>query len=471
MTTENRRKEGQEAKTEESERNFVQPLNSAMVDKAEREESLLPNNQRYSYTPGIEGVVNDYNIQEATKAVIRNKGAAGVDGVTTEEIKGVLQKQWPKVKQDILEGRYRPNPVRRVEIPKPDGNGVRKLGIPTVMDRIIQQAIYQELVSTFEAMFSDNSYGFRPRRNAQQAILKAQEYIREGYEWVVDIDLEKFFDKVNHDILMSRVARKVKDKRILLLIRRYLQAGVLEDGLIHCTEEGTPQGGPLSPLLSNIMLDDFDKELEKRGLRFVRYADDCNIYVKTEIAGQRVMRSTIKFLITKLKLKVNNQKSAVAQPWGRKFLGFTFTSGKEPGRIAVHESRVKRLKDKIRGLTKKMRGKKVTDSIQKLFIPITRGWANYFSIAEARKVFINIDGWIRRKIRGILWRQWKKPRTRYKKLVELGLKEHSARRWAYSSKGPWRMARTYGMHKALSNSEIESMGYIPMITLVCARSQ
>lgn len=471
MTTENRRKEDKEAKTEESGRNSVQSLNSAMVDKAERDESNLPDNQRYIHIPKIEGVVSDYNIQEATKAVIRNRGAAGVDGVTTEEIKGILKKEWPRIKQDILEGKYRPNPVRRVEIPKPDGSGVRKLGIPTVMDRIIQQAIYQELVFTFEATFSENSYGFRLGRNAQQAVLKAQGYIREGCEWVVDIDLEKFFDKVNHDILMARVARKVKDKKILLLIRRYLQAGVLENGLVQITEEGTPQGGPLSPLLSNIMLDDFDKELEKRGLRFARYADDCNIYVKTEIAGHRVMKSVIKFLTTKLKLKVNEQKSAVAQPWDRKFLGFTFTKGKEPGRIAVHESRVKRLKDKIRGLTKKMRGSKVTDIIRRFIMPITRGWANYFSITEVQSIFACLDGWIRRKIRGILWRQWKKPRTRCKKLIEFGLKEQSARSWAYSSKGPWRMARTYGMQRAISNKVIESMGYIPMMTLVCARSQ
>jgi RNA-directed DNA polymerase len=404
------------------------------------------------------------------KAVTRNKGAPGVDGVTTEEIKGVLQKEWPKIKQDILDGKYHPSPVRRVEIPKPDGSGVRKLGIPTVMDRIIQQAIYQELVFTFETTFSENSYGFRIGRRAQQAVLKAKSYIQEGYEWVVDIDLEKFFDKVNHDILMARVARKVKDKKILLLIRRYLQAGVLENGLLQATEEGTPQGGPLSPLLSNIMLDDFDKELEMRGLRFARYADDCNIYVKTEIAGQRVMKSVIKFLTTKLKLKVNEQKSAIAQPWDRKFLGFTFTKGKEPGKIAVHESRVKRLKDKIRGLTKKMRGKNLSESIRKMIMPITRGWANYFGIAEEQGVFESIDGWIRRKIRGIQWRQWKKPKTRFKKLIALGIKEHTAKRHAYSSKGPWRMASSYCMHKGLSNSIIESMGYIPMMKIVCARS-
>jgi len=469
MTAENHRKEEQEAKTKEAGRNSVNPSNSVMADKAKKEESILPNN-RYTHVPKIERLVDDYNIQKAVKAVTRNKGAPGVDGVTTEEINGLMEKEWPRIKQEILDGKYRPSPVRRVEIPKPDGSGVRKLGIPTVMDRIIQQAIYQELMFTFEAIFSGNSYGFRPYRNAQQAVLKAQSYIHEGYEWVVDIDLEKFFDRVNHDILMARVARKVRDKKILLLIRKYLQAGVLENGLIQSTEEGTPQGGPLSPLLSNIMLDDFDKELEKRGLRFARYADDCNIYVKTEIAGQRVMKSVIKFLTTKLKLKVNEQKSAVAQPWDRKFLGFTFTNGKKPGGIAIHESRVKRLKDKIRNLTKKMRGSKITYSIQKLIMPITRGWANYFSIAEDRSIFEKLDGWLRRKIRGIAWIQWKRPRTRCKKMIDLGLKEHTARKWACSSKGPWRMAKTYCMQRTLSNRVLESMGYIPMMALVCARS-
>lgn len=467
MTTGNRRNK---AKTGLAERNSEQVLNSAMVDKAKREESILPDSQRYIHIPKIEGVVSDYNLQEATKAVIRNKGAPGVDGITTEEITEVLKIQWPKIKHDILNGIYRPTPVRSVEISKPDGNGVRKLGIPTVLDRIIQQAIYQEIVHIFESTFSDNSYGFRIGRRAQQAVLKAQTYIKEGCKWVVDIDLEKFFDRVNHDMLMARVARKVKDKKLLLLIRRYLQAGVMEDGLLQLTEEGTPQGGPLSPLLSNIMLDDFDKELERRGLRFARYADDCNIYVKTETAGQRVMKSAIKYLTTKLKLKVNEQKSAVARPWERKFLGFTFGKEKEFGKIKIHESRVKRLKDKIKGLTKKMRGNNVSKSIRKAIMPITRGWANYFGIAEVQWPFENLDGWIRRKIRAIFWKQWKNPRTRCKRLMALGLKRDKAKDWANSSKGPWRMAITAGMHKALSNNVIKSMGYIPMMTLVGARS-
>lgn len=472
MTTNNRRKEEKpKAETGEEEESSLPLLNSAIVDKAERTTSLLPSNPYDTHIATIEGVTEDSNIQKAIEAVKRNKGAPGIDGITTEEIKEVMHKKWPKIKQDILDGKYLPSPVRRVDIPKPDGKGVRQLGIPTVMDRIIQQAIHQELVAVFDPTFSQYSYGFRPNRSAGQAVLQAQTYIQEGCTWVVDIDLEKFFDKVNHDMLMARVARRVKDKKILLLIRRYLQAGIMEDGLVKVTEEGTPQGGPLSPLLSNIMLDDFDKELEKRKLRFSRYADDCNIYVKTERAGKRVMEAAVRYLTNKLKLKVNEQKSAVDNPWNRRFLGFTFKAGKEPHRIVVHESRVKRFKDKVRGLTKKMRGNKLTDSIRKRLMPLTRGWANYFGIADEKGIFESLDGWIRRKIRAILWRQWKKPRTRYKRLVELGLKEHTAKKNAYSSKGPWRMARTYCMHKGVSNGVIEAMGYISMMKIVQVRSQ
>ncbi len=467
MTTDNRRKvERFTAQAEDSRESLVPLPNSAMVDKAERETSFLPSGQYDTYSATMEGVVDDINIQEAVKAVISNKGAPGIDGITTEEIKKVMREQWPKIKQDLLEGKYCPQPVRRVEIPKLDGNGVRQLGIPTVMDRIIQQAIHQELVPVFEPIFSQSSHGFRPNRSAHQAVLQAQTYIQEGCEWVVDIDLEKFFDRVNHDMLMARVARRVKDKKILLLIRRFLQAGVMEEGLVKPTEEGTPQGGPLSPLLSNIMLDDFDKELEKRGLRFARYADDCNIYVKSEKAGKRVMEATVRYLTEKLKLKVNQQKSAVDNPWNRKFLGFTFTRGKDPNRIAMHESRIKRFKDKIKGITKKMRGSKLTESIRKRLMPITRGWANYFGLSGDRSIFELLDGWIRRKIRDILWRQWKTPRTRAKRLITLGLKEHTAWKMAYANKGPWRMAKTNGVHRAVSNGVIEAMGYVPMINIV-----
>jgi len=471
MTTDNRRKEEKsEAKAEELRECLIPLPNGAVVDKAGKEESFLPGGQQSSNV-SIECVVGDQNIRAALAAVKSNKGAPGVDGIAVGEIDEVMRKQWPTIKQKILEGTYCPLPVRRVHIPKPDGNGTRQLGVPTVMDRIIQQAIYQVIMPVFDLTFSEQSFGFRPGRSAHQAVLQAQRYIQEGYAWVVDIDLEKFFDRVNHDMLMARVARQVKDKKILLLIRRFLQAGVMEDGLVQATEEGTPQGGPLSPLLSNIILDDFDKELKKRGLRHVRYADDCNIYVKSERAGLRVMESAVKYITDRLKLKVNQEKSAVDNPWNRKFLGFTFTKGKEPGRIVVHESRVKRFKDKIRGLSKEMRGRNIRDSIQRLIMPITRGWVNYFGISEERNLFGTLDGWIRRRVREVLWRQWKKPRTRRKRLIELGLKEAEARKVAYSSKGPWRMARTHAMNRVLRNWVIEEMGYIPMAKIAGARSQ
>ncbi len=465
MTADNRRKEEEsKAKTENSKESFVPFPNRAMADKTEMEQTFLPSSR--DYIAKIENVISDWNMQEAIRAVKSNKGAPGIDGITTEQIEKDMQKQWPAIKQQILEGKYKPKPVRRVEIPKPDG-GMRQLGIPTVLDRIIQQALHQELRYVFEPHFSKNSYGFRPYRNAQQAVLQAQKYIQEGCHWVVDIDLEKFFDKVNHDMLMARVARRVKDKKILLLIRRYLQSGVMEEGLVKPTEEGTPQGGPLSPLLSNIMLDDFDRELEKRGLQFVRYADDANIYVKSEKAGKRVMVATARYLTKRLKLRVNQQKSAVDNPWNRKFLGFTFTKDKK---IAVHKSRVKRLKDKIRDLGKKMRGQEITHSIHKQVMPITRGWANYFGIAEEQSIFGSLDGWIRRRIRAILWRQWKNHPTRKKRLVALGLKEGTARRYAYSGKGPWRMAKSFGMHQAVTNRVIEKLGYIPMMKVIQTRS-
>ncbi len=471
MTTDNRRKEEQsEAKTKDSRESLVPLSNGVMVDKAGKEESFLSDSSKGPLVT-IEQILGSWNIWVALAAVKRNKGAPGVDGISVDEIDEVMLRQWPAIKQKILDGRYRPSPVRRVNIPKPDGKGIRQLGIPTVMDRIIQQAIYQGILPLFDPTFSENSYGFRPSRSAHQAVLQAQKYIHEGCEWVVDIDLEKFFDRVNHDMLMARVARRVKDKKILLLIRRFLQAGVMEDGLVQSTEEGTPQGGPLSPLLSNIMLDDFDRELQGRGLRFVRYADDCNIYVKSERAGQRVMASTVRYLEGKLKLKVNQQKSAVDNPWNRKFLGFTFTKGKEPGWIKVHESRIQRFKDKIRGLSKKMRGKNITDCIKKFIMPITRGWVNYFGIVEAKSIFRTLDGWIRRRIRDALWRQWKKPRTRRKRLMALGLRGAQAREAVYGSKGPWRMAKTYAVHRALANWVIEKMGYISMESMVRVRSQ
>ena len=469
MTANNsRREEESKAKTQNQGRSPVPLLNGIVADKAEKDTSFLTSNYD-GYIATIEDVIDELNIQRALKAVISNKGASGIDGITTDKIQSVMNQKWLQIRQEILDGTYKPSPVKRVEIPKPDGNGVRQLGIPTTMDRVIQQAIHQILTPVFEPLFSEHSYGFRPNRSAHQAVLQAHEYIQSGYEWVVDIDLEKFFDRVNHDMLMARVARHVKDKKLLLLIRRYLQAGIMEGGLVKQTEEGTPQGGPLSPLLSNIMLDDFDKELEKRGLRFARYADDCNIYVRTERAGKRVMETAVRYLIEKLKLKVNQQKSAVDNPWNRKFLGFTFTKEKKGNRIAVHESRTKRFKGKVRELTKKLRGSNITDTIRKVLRPITTGWANYFGITGKPEIFKALDGWIRRKIRAALWRQWKTPGTRYKRLKTLELKEDTARRTAYGHKGPWRMAKTPGMHRALSNRVIEEMGNVSMSQVVARK--
>lgn len=427
--------------------------------------------QDYSCIPKIERLVSDWNIREAAGAVKANRGAPGIDGMTTEEIDSFIENKWPVVKEAILSGTYSPQAVRRVEIPKPDGSGVRELGIPTVQDRIIQQAILQEIVYAFEPTFSEYSYGFRPGRSAHQAVKQAQEYLKEGYEWVVDIDLEKFFDRVNHDMLMARIARVIKDKKILLLIRSYLKAGVMKDGLVKPSEEGTPQGGPLSPILSNILLTDFDKELERRGHKFCRYADDCNIYVKTEVAGHRVMQSLINFLTKRLKLKVNLIKSAVDKPWNRKFLGFSFTQGKEPKRIKIHESRIKRFKDKVKKHCKHFKGKNVNTTIKKYLMPYIRGWINYYSLAEARTIIKQLDSWVRRRIRTGLWRMWKSPKMRIKNLMKLNASKDDAKRLAYSCKGPWRLSKTEAMHKALSNRLLRAMGLVPMMEVIASLSK
>lgn len=466
MTADNRRKEAQcKAKAGEMGESPKLLPNGVMAVETGKNNSFLPSSQHDDPQVTVEDVVSDDNMREALKAVKSNKGAPGVDGVTVEEIDKMMRQYWPAIKQAILEGKYIPQPVRRAEISKPDG-GVRALGIPTVMDRIIQVAIYKKLMPIFDPTFSESSYGFRPNRNAHQAVLQAQKYIHDGYDWVVDIDLEKFFDKVNHDILMARVARRVKDKKILLLIRRFLQAGVMDGGLVSSTKEGTPQGGPLSPLLSNILLDDLDRALERRGLRFVRYADDCNTYVKSERAGKRVMEVTTKYLSSQLKLKVNQQKSGVGRPWDLKFLGFTLTA--DTKQLAIHASPIKRFKDKIRSLTKTLRGMNIKDGIRKCIMPVTRGWVNYFGIVPEVRVFETLDGWIRRKIRDCLWRQWKRPKARCRKLVSRGVNPETAKRAANSGKGPWRMACIYAVHRALGNAVIEELGYLPMAKIAYA---
>ncbi len=411
----------------------------------------------------MEGVCEPENLRRALKRVEGNKGAPGIDGITVEELPNYLKKNWPRHREELLEGTYRPKPARRKEIPKPDG-GVRNLSIPCVMDRFVQQAMLQVLQEQWDRSFSEHSYGFRPRRSQQQAVARAQGYIAEGYRMVVDLDLEKFFDRVNHDILMSRIAKRVKDKRVLKLIRAFLNAGVvMEDGVVIPTEEGTPQGGPLSPLLSNLMLDDLDRELERRGHRFVRYADDCNIYVRTERAGQRVMESVSEFLTKKLKLKVNREKSAVAAPWQRKFLGFSFTSGKALKRRIAPKAR-QRFEKRIRELTQRSQGISMERRIRQLAAYL-RGWMAYFRFCETPSIFKDLDSWIRRRLRCVQWKQWKSCQGRYRALHRLGLGAEEARRLGYCSRGPWTVSAYQPIHRALPNAYFDSLGLPRLVAL------
>lgn len=407
----------------------------------------------------MEAVVERDNLWQAYERVMRNKGAAGVDGLALPEFKAWLQQHWPSVKAALLAGNYLPQPVRKVEIPKPNG-GVRMLGIPTVVDRLIQQALLQVLQPEFESGFSEHSFGFRPGRNAWLAVQQAQGYIREGRRWVVDLDLEKFFDRVNHDILMSRVARKVKDERILKLIRRYLEAGMMADGVASERTEGTPQGGPLSPLLSNVLLTDLDRELERRGHRFCRYADDCNIYVKSEMAGQRAMAAITDYLEHRLKLQVNRQKSAVARPWSRKFLGYSFTWHRQV-RLKIADSSLQRLKDKVRELTVGNASRNLGDTVAELN-PVLRGWMSYFRLTEVKGVLQDLDGWIRRRLRCLLWRQWKRPATRGRRLRERGLEEQRARKSAYNGRGPWWNAGASHMNAAYQKGFFDTLGLVSL---------
>ena len=395
------------------------------------------------------------NLYAALERVERNGGAPGIDGMTVEELRPYLRERWLEIREALDRETYKPSPVRRVEIPKPDG-GVRQLGIPTVKDRFLQQAIAQALTPLFEPLFSASSYGFRPGRSAHQAIQQAQEYIREGYEWTVDLDLEKFFDRVNHDMLMARVARVVKDKRVLKLIRAYLNSGVMVNGVVMDTEEGTPQGGPLSPLLSNIMLDDLDKELEKRGHKFVRYADDCNIYVKTRRAGERVMESVKGFLEKKLKLKVNPKKSKVDRATRVKFLGFSFYKRKGEVLIRVANRSRERFRDKLRRLTKRTRSGKLEDIIRQIN-QYTMGWMGYYWQANTPSVFEGLDSWIRRRLRQMIWKRWKRGTTRYRELVKLGVPRGRAGLGAVG-KSPWHMSKSPVVNEALSNAYLRNSG-------------
>lgn len=416
----------------------------------------------------MEAVVERGNVWSAYRRVVANKGAPGVDGVRVAEFKDWLKEHWPAVKAALLAGCYMPQAVRAVEIPKPSGGGMRLLGIPALVDRLIQQALLQVLQPIFEPGFSESSYGFRPGRNAHQAVQAAQQYVRAGKRFVVDLDLEKFFDRVNHDMLMSRVAHEVKDERVLKLIRRYLQAGLMQDGLIKPRTQGSPQGGPLSPLLSNILLTDLDRELVRRGHSFCRYADDCNVYVSSLAAAEHAMAEITRFLEERLKLKVNAQKSACARPWERKFLGYSFTAHRQ-ARLKIAPESLKRLHEKVREHLRAGRGRSLAATIGEL-TPLLRGWMSYFRLTEVKGVLEELDGWIRRKLRALLWRQWKRPVTRAKALMKQGLTQQRAWPSATNGRGAWWNAGASHMNHAYPKACFDRMGLVSLVD-TCRRFQ
>jgi RNA-directed DNA polymerase len=406
----------------------------------------------------MEKILHKDNLNEAYKRVKRNKGSHGVDGMTVDELLEYLKRNGCQLRKDLLEESYTPKPVRRVEIDKPDG-GKRMLGIPIVVDRVIQQAIAQVLTPIYEGKFSETSYGFRPNRNQHQAIRKCQEYINEGYKWVVDIDISKYFDTVNHDKLMSILARDIADKRVLRLIRKYLQSGVMINGVVADTDLGCPQGGPASPLLSNIYLNELDKELEKRGLRFCRFADDSNIYVKSRRSAERVMKSITKFLEEELKLKINPDKSKVDRPWKLKYLGFSFYYGKDGIQVRVHPKSIEKLKKNIKEVTSRSNGKSLEWRFLKLKEKL-QGWINYFRIANMKRLAIELDKWLRRRIRLCIWKQWKRVRTRFKELKRQGISEEKAWEYANTRKGYWRISSSPIMSIAYKDKDLENLGLI-----------
>ena len=429
---------------------------------AEGTESLAA--KRRSESPAIgerlmEEVCERENCKQALARVKANRGSPGVDGMTVHDLPGYLQQHWSVIREQLLSGTYKPQPVKRVEIPKPDG-GVRKVGIPTVLDRFMQQAVMQVLQDRWDRTFSSNSYGFRPGRSAHQAVEQAQQYIADGYRVVVDLDLEKFFDRVNHDRLMAKIAERISDKRLLKLIRSFLEAGVMEDGLVSPVDEGTPQGGPLSPLLSNIVLDEFDRELERRKLRFARYADDSNIYVRSRRAGERVMKSLVRFIATRLKLKVNEQKSAVAEPWERKFLGFSFTSGQTPKRRIAPKA-VLRFKERVRELTSRTRGVSI-DRMAEELARYLRGWIGYFGNCETPSTLQRLEEWTRHRLRSVIWKQWKRGPKRFAELRKRGVGQDLAAQTAGSAHGPWRLANSPALNIALPNAHFASLGIPPL---------
>lgn len=432
-------------------------------DSAEGTEALMAERKAESRAiskPLMEAVCERSNCKQALARVKRNKGSAGIDGMTVEQLPAYLKQHWLTIRAQLLSGTYKPQPVKRVEIPKPDG-GRRKLGIPTVLDRFIQQAVMQVLQRSWDRTFSAHSYGFRPGRSAHQAVAKAQQYIAEGYGWVVDLDLEKFFDRVNHDKLMARLARRIGDKRMLKLIRAFLRAGVLEGGLVSPVDEGTPQGGPLSPLLSNIVLDELDRELEQRGHRFVRYADDCNIYVRSQRAGERVMKSVSQFITRKLKLKVNEEKSAVARPDKRKFLSFSFL-GTETVKRHIAAKAIARFKQRVRKLTRRTRGVKLETMVAQLSRYL-QGWRGYFGFCQTPWVLRHLESWLRRRLRAMVWKQWKRGRVRFAELSKRGVRKELAAQTAGSAHGPWRLSNSPALNVALPNAYFASLGLTPLV--------
>ena len=399
----------------------------------------------------MERVVDRENLLTALRNVKRNGGAPGIDGMTVKELPEYLKRRWPEIRRQLMSGTYEPLPVRRVEIPKP-GGGIRQLGIPTVLDRFIQQALLQVLQQDWDGTFSESSYGFRPKRSAHQAIKRSQRYLKEGYGWVVDMDLEKFFDRVNHDKLMSEVRKRVSDRRVNVLIQRYLRSGIEHEGKLLKPEIGTPQGGPLSPLLANLMLDKLDRELERRGHRFVRYADDCNIHVKSKRAGSRVLRSINRFLSSHLRLSINEAKSAVDRPWKRQFLGFTFSSRLNR---RISPKSIKRFKNRIREITCRVRGRRI-EVIVKELRRYMLGWQAYFNFTEVRYVLKELDSWVKRRLRCYLWKQW--GRRGYRELRKLGVSRDLAWNTAKSAHGPWRLSRSPGLAFALTARYFANLG-------------
>ncbi len=406
-------------------------------------------------SPLLEEVMRKETLEAAWKRVKANKGAPGVDGLTIKGFPAWFREHGGQVAIALMEGTYEPAPVRRVDIPKPSG-GTRTLGVPTVLDRVIQQAIAIVLTPIFDPTFSESSHGFRPGRSAHNAVKQARSYVAEGYRWVVDMDLSKFFDRVNHDILMERLSRRIEDKALLRLIRRYLSAGMMSNGVIAQRHEGTPQGGPLSPLLSNVLLDEWDKELERRGHRFVRYADDCNIYVRSRVAGERVMASCRKFLERRLRLKVNEEKSAVARPWTRKFLGYSVTNGLKP-KLRLAPQSTKRMRDRVRELTRRHRGISLQQMVTELNRYL-RGWLGYFQLIETPTVLIPLESWIHRRLRSFLLKQWSTGSGRRRALRRLGVDD--ARKISGSRKGTWRLSRSQQIHAGLPNQYFADQGLL-----------